>query len=295
VDHVTTLAARRRPQTANGHLRLAVAFAALLLLGLVGITAGQVASQGDTQIVLAAKPVQGRVASLTALKATRAILMERLAAVRSLFTQAPNVQIVTTGERQHLVVDVHLASAISPRQVVMNLLGQVPQMVRDRQWSFHLPADNERRARLHEVMGLLRQGQFSILAYGSTVLAPGRSTAPVLVSSQDITPGSIRVVPHMVGPVGPPAIVFTLQKAAAARLVRYMRRSPGKMPKMPVALDNTIIVPPAIAIEPPAIARSIPPGALELLCSGGERQMQALVILLKYGPTPTELKIVSMQ
>jgi hypothetical protein len=248
-------------------------------------------SRGDTQIVLAAVPAQGRVASVTALKATRAILVQRLGAVRSLFTQSPNVQIVTTGARQQLVVDVHLASAISPRQVVMNLLGQVPQMVRDRQWSLHLPADNDRRARLHEVMSLLRQGQFSILAYGSTVLVMGRSAAPALVSSKDVAPWSIRVVPHMVGPIGPSSIVFTLQKAAAARLASSMRRSPGKMP---VALDHTIIVPPVIAIEPPAIARSIPRGALELLCSGGERQMQALVILLKYGPTPTELKIVSM-
>jgi hypothetical protein len=217
--------------------------------------------------------------------------MHRLGAVRSLFTQAPNVQIVTTGERQQLVVDVHLASASTPSQVVMNLLGQVPQMVRDRQWSLHLPADNDRRARLHEVMGLLRRGQFSILPYGSTFLASGRAAAPVLVSSKDIAPWSIRVVPHMVGQLGPPGIVFTLQKAAAARLATYMRRSPGKMP---VALDHIFIDPPAIAIEPPAIARSIPAGALELLCSGGERQMQALVILLKYGPTPTELKIVSV-
>jgi hypothetical protein len=219
--------------------------------------------------------------------------MRRLGAVRLLFTQAPNVQIVAAGERQQLVVDVHLAGALTPSQVVMNLLGQVPQMVRDRQWSLHLPADNDRRARLHEVMSLLRQGQFSILAYGSTFLASGRSAAgsPVLVSSKDIAPWSIRVVPHIVGSVGPPGIVFTLQKAAAVRLASYLRRSPGKMP---VALDNTIIVPPVIAIEPPAIARSIPPGALELLCSGGERQMQALVILLKYGPTPTELKIVSV-
>ena len=113
--------------------RLVAALAALLLLGLVGIIAGQVASQGDTQIVLAARPAQGRVASPTALKATRAILMERLGAMRSLFTQAPNVQIVTTVERQQLVVDVHLASVISPSQVVINLLGQVPQMVRDGQ------------------------------------------------------------------------------------------------------------------------------------------------------------------
>jgi hypothetical protein len=270
--------------------RLVAALAALLLLGLVGITAGQVMSQGDTHIALAARPAQGQVASVTALETTRAILMRRLGVVRSLFTQAPNVQIATTGERQQLVVDVHLASAITPSQVVMNLLGQVPQMVRDRQWSLHLPADNDRRARLHEVMGLLRQGQVSILAYGSTVPATGRSAAPVLVSSKDIAPESIRVVPHMVGQVGPPGIVFTLQKAAA-RLASYLRRSPGKMP---VALDHTIIVPPAIAIEPPAIARSIPTGALELLCSGGERQMQALVILLKYGPTPTELKVVSV-
>ena len=64
---------------------------------------------------------------------------------------------------------------------------------------------------------------------------------------------------------------------------------------MAVVLDHIIVDPPAIAIEPPPIARSIPTGALELLCSGGERQMQALVILLKYGPTPTQLKIVSMQ
>jgi hypothetical protein len=272
--------------------RLVTALAALLLLGLIGTTAGLVVAHGDTQIVLAAVPTQGRVASVTALKATRAILMRRLGAVRSLFTQPPNVQIVTTGEGQQLVVDVHLAGALSPSQVVMNLLGQVPQMVRDRQWSLHLPADNARRARLHEVMSLLRQGQFSILPYGSTFLASGRSAAgsPVLVSSKDIAPGSIRVVPHMVGSVGPPGIVFTLQKAAAARLASYLRRFPGKMP---VALDH-IIVPPAIAIVPPAITRSIPPGALELLCSGGERQMQALVILLKYGPTPTELKIVSV-
>jgi hypothetical protein len=217
--------------------------------------------------------------------------MRRLGAVRSLFTQLPNVQIVTTGERQQLVVDVHLASASTPSQVVMTLLGQVPQMVRDRQWSLHLPADNDRRARLHEVRSLLRQGQFSILAYGSTFLASGRAAAPGLVSSKDIAPWSIRVVPHMVGSVGPPGIVFALQKAAAARLASYMRRSPGKMP---VALDHFIIDPPAIAIDPPAIARSIPRGVLELLCSGGERQMQALVILLKYGPTPTELKIVSV-
>jgi hypothetical protein len=267
--------------------------AALLLLGLIGTTAGLVVAQGDTQIVLAAVPAQGRVASVTALKATRAILRRRLGAVRSLFTQPPNVQIVTTGERQQLVVDVHLASALSPSQVVMNLLAQVPQMVRDRQWSLHLPADNDRRSRLQQVMSLLRQGQFSILPYGSTFLASGRAAAgsPVLVSSKDIAPWSIRVVPHMVGSVGPTGIVFTLQKAAAARLASYMRRSPGKMP---VALDHFIVEPSAIAIEPPAIARSIPRGALELLCSGGERQMQALVILLKYGPTPTELKIVSV-
>src|SRR5436305_3922220 len=130
-------------------LRLVAVLAALLLLGLVGITAGQVGSRGDTQIVLAAMPAQGRVASVTALKATRAILVQRLGAVRSLFTQPPNVQIVTTGARQQLVVDVHLAGAISPSQVVMNLLGQVPQMVRDGRWSLHLPADNVRRARLH--------------------------------------------------------------------------------------------------------------------------------------------------
>jgi hypothetical protein len=265
--------------------------AALLLLGLIGTTAGLVVAQGDTQIVLAAVPAQGRVASVTALKATRAILRRRLGAVRSLFTQPPNVQIVTTGERQQLVVDVHLASALSPSQVVMNLLAQVPQMVRDRQWSLHLPADNDRRSRLQQVMSLLRQGQFSILPYGSTFLASGRAAAPVLVSSKDIAPWSIRVVPHMVGSVGPTGIVFTLQKAAAARLASYMRRSPGKMP---VALDHFIVEPSAIAIEPPAIARSIPRGALELLCSGGERQMRALVILLKYGPTPTELKIVSV-
>jgi hypothetical protein len=267
--------------------------AALLLLGLIGTTAGLVVAQGDTQIVLAAVPAQGRVASLTALETTRALLMRRLGAVRSLFTQPPNVQIVTTGERQQLVVDVHLASALSPSQVVMNLLAQVPQMVRDRQWSLHLPADNDRRSRLQQVMSLLRQGQFSILPYGSTFLASGRAAAgsPVLVSSKDIAPWSIRVVPHMVGSVGPTGIVFTLQKAAAARLASYMRRSPGKMP---VALDHFIVEPSAIAIEPPAIARSIPRGALELLCSGGERQMRALVILLKYGPTPTELKIVSV-
>src|SRR2546423_3427132 len=272
-------------------LDLVVALAALLLLGLVGTTAGQVLAQGDTHIVLAAVRAQGRVASVTALKATRAILMRRLGAVRSLFSQPPNVQIVTSGERHQLVVDVHLAGAITPSQIVMNLLGQVPQMVRDRQWSFQLPADNDRRARLHEVMSLLRQGQFGILAYGSTFLATGRSASPVVVSSKDIAPWSIRVVPHMVGSVGPPGIVFTLQKAAAARLASYMRRSPGKMP---VALDHSIIDPPVIAIEPPAIARSIPRGALELLCSGGERQMQALVILLKDGPTPTQLKIVSV-
>jgi hypothetical protein len=271
--------------------RLVATLTALLLLGLVGITAGQVVPQGDTQIVLAARPAQGRVASLTALKATRAILMRRLGAVRSLFTQPPNVQIETTSERQQLVVAAHLASAITPSQVVMTLLGQVPQMVRDRQWSLHLPADNDRRARLQEMMSLLRQGQFSILANGSTVLAPGSSAAPVLVSSKDIAPWSIRVVPHMVGQIGPPGIVFTLRKAAAARLASYMRRFPGKMP---VALDHIFIDPPAIAIEPPAIARSIPAGALDLLCSGGERQLQALVILLKYGPTPTVLKIVSV-
>jgi hypothetical protein len=165
--------------------RLVATLTALLLLGLVGITAGQVVPQGDTQIVLAARPAQGRVASLTALKATRAILMRRLGAVRSLFTQPPNVQIETTSERQQLVVAAHLASAITPSQVVMNLLGQVPQMVRDRQWSLHLPADNDRRARLQEVMSLLRQGQFSIVANGSTVLAPGSSAAPVLVSSKE--------------------------------------------------------------------------------------------------------------
>jgi hypothetical protein len=168
--------------------RLVAALAALLLLGLVGIIAGQVVSQGDTQIVLAARPAQGRVAGLTALETTRAILMRRLGAVRPLFTQAPNVQIVAAGERQQLVVDVHLAGALTPSQVVMNLLGQVPQMVGDRRWSLHLPADNNRRARLHEVMSLFRQGQFGILAYGSTFLALGSSAAPVLVSSKDIAP-----------------------------------------------------------------------------------------------------------
>src|SRR5438552_2391950 len=127
-------------------LRLVATLAALLLLGLVGTTVGLVVAQGDTHIVLAAVPAQGQVASVTALEATRAILVERLGAVRSLFTQPPNVQIVTTGERQQLVVDVHLASAITPSQVVMTLLGQVPQMVRDRQWSLHLPADNDRRS-----------------------------------------------------------------------------------------------------------------------------------------------------
>jgi hypothetical protein len=164
------------------------ALAALLLLGLVGIAAGQVVSQGATQIVLAAVPAQGRVASLTALETTRALLMRRLGAVRSLFTQSPNVQIVTTDERQQLVVDVHLASSLSPSQVVMNLLGQVPQMVGDLQWSLHLPADNDRRARLHEVMSLFRQGQFGILAHGSTFPALGGSAAPVLVSSKDMLP-----------------------------------------------------------------------------------------------------------
>jgi hypothetical protein len=195
VDHVTTLVARWRPQTANGHLRLVVALAALLLLGLVGITAGQVVSHGDTQIVLAAMPAQGRVASVTALKATRAILVQRFGAVRALFTQPPNVQIVTTSERQQLVVDVHLASASTPSQLVMNLLGQVSQMVRDRQWSLHLPADNDHRSRLQEIMSLLRQGQFSIFANGSTFLAPGSSAArfPVLVSNKDIAP-SVRMV-----------------------------------------------------------------------------------------------------
>jgi hypothetical protein len=171
-------------------LDLVAALAALLLLGLVGTTPGLVMAQGDTQIVLAAVPAQGRVASVTALETTRAILMRRLGAVRSLFTQTPNVQIVTTRERQQLVVDVHLASAITPSQVVMTLLGQGPQMVRDRQWSHHLPADNDRRSRLQEVMSLLRQGQLSIPAPGS--LAAG---SPVLVSSKDIAPWSIRVVP----------------------------------------------------------------------------------------------------
>jgi hypothetical protein len=159
---------------------------------------------GDTQIVLAAVPAQGQVASVTALETTRAILMRRLGAVRSLFTQPPSVQIVTTGERQQLVVDVHLAGPITPSQVVMNLLGQVPQMVRDRQWSFHLPADNDRHSRLQEVMSLLRQGQFSIPAAGSTFLASGRSAArvPVLVSNKDITP-SVRMVRRRLSRDGP--------------------------------------------------------------------------------------------
>jgi len=85
-------------------LRLVAALAALLLLGLVGFTAGQVVSQGETQFELAAVPAQGRVAGASTLEATRAILVQRLGAVRSLFTQPPNVQIVTMGQRRRLVV-----------------------------------------------------------------------------------------------------------------------------------------------------------------------------------------------
>ena len=74
-------------------LDLVVALAALLLLGLVGTTAGRVVAQGDTHIVLAVVPAQGQVASATALKATRAILVERLGAVRSLASSGYSAQV----------------------------------------------------------------------------------------------------------------------------------------------------------------------------------------------------------
>lgn len=265
-------------------LGIVVILVALLLLVFVGTTAEQVLSQGDTRIVLASVPGQGQAPSVSMLEATRGILVQRLGAVRLLLTQPARVHVVRMGQEWRLVVDVYLARGTTPSQVLFNLLGQVPQMVRERRWSLHLSIDNARQSRLQEVTSLLRQGQLSILANGSTFLAEGSPAArfPILASSKDIVPGSIAVAPDA---VGAPSVVFRLRRTTALTVAQYTSTHVGAY--MALVLDHTVI-------DCPVIEGPIATGMLQLVRIGTAGQAQALATLLTYGPTPTQLRIVSM-
>lgn len=206
--------------------------------------------QGGARVLLQAVPANGKTVDAGTMEATRQRIESRVNG--GFGVREPVIQTVSSGKNQYISVE--------------------------------LPGLNSKK--LQDVESVLQKtGQLTMVANGSTQLAPGQSTKGyrVLASGGDIVLNSVQATQDQ---LGAPAVDFTVRDPAATAVSDYTSKNVGGF--MAIAIDNKVY-------DDPTIQQAIPNGQIQITNVGSVDNANNLAITLKYGALPVPLKIVGVQ